>query len=48
MRERQLIWALLHRKENGQSVYVYDKFRRKQLSAMEKHGWQVQMRTESE
>ena len=48
MRERNFIWALLHKRENGKSVYVYDKFRRKQLSAMEKHGWEIEMRLESE
>lgn len=44
MRNRQKIWVLLQKKENGLMVYRYEPLRKKQISIMEKQGWSVEMR----
>ena len=41
MRKRNLRWVLLHRKENRQSVYIYEPLRKKQIERYEKRGWEV-------
>lgn len=44
MRTRQRSWVLFFRKEKGNVVYLYDQFRKKQISNMLRHGWEIEMK----
>lgn len=44
VRKRHRAWVLLYRKEGRQHVYLYEPLRKKQLVAMLRHGWAIEMR----
>lgn len=41
VRKKKRVWTLLYRKENGQSVWLYEPLRRYEIIAKEKKGWKV-------